>query len=63
MRGRRRLGAADRVDKHPSYEIVNGPSGLGLSESYFPESNAVISSLAGTEGYDELHVRAPARLL
>jgi hypothetical protein len=27
-------------DKHPAYEIVNGPSGLGLDELYAPEINS-----------------------
>jgi len=28
------------IDKHPSYEIVNGPSGTGLDDFYGPESDA-----------------------
>jgi hypothetical protein len=28
------------IDKHPSYEIVNGPSGQGLDDFYAPESDA-----------------------
>jgi hypothetical protein len=27
-------------DKHPAYEIVNGPSGMGLDELYAPEINS-----------------------
>lgn len=34
------------TDKHPAYEYVNGPSGLGLTEGYFPEINADV--VAGT---------------
>lgn len=42
------------ADKHPSYTWVNGPSGLGLSQSFFPEV-ASISGEAATEGFDDLH--------
>src|SRR3954465_12875392 len=28
------------IDKHPSYEIVNGPSGVGVDDFYAPESDA-----------------------
>lgn len=28
------------IDKHPSYEILNGPSGQGIDDFYGPESNA-----------------------
>jgi hypothetical protein len=38
----------------PAYQIVNGPSGLGLSESFFPEVNAAITQ-GQVEGYDDLH--------
>jgi Uncharacterized proteins of the AP superfamily len=35
-------------DKHPAYEIINGPSGLGLDELYAPEIN---STSLQTNGY------------
>ncbi|HEX7910887.1 MAG TPA: alkaline phosphatase family protein [Paraburkholderia sp.] len=35
-------------DKHPAYEILNGPSGLGLDELYAPEIN---STSLQTNGY------------
>ncbi|KAF8524864.1 type I phosphodiesterase/nucleotide pyrophosphatase precursor [Hysterangium stoloniferum] len=42
------------TDKHPAYQILNGPSGLGLTEGFFPEVNAAITQMQ-TEGYDDLH--------
>jgi hypothetical protein len=46
------------VDKHPSYDIMNGPSGKGLSVGYFPEIQAINNTVTATEAYDELHVQA-----
>lgn len=46
------------VDKHPSYDIMNGPSGKGLSVGYFPEIQAVPVTVNDTIAYDELHVQA-----
>ncbi|KIW59718.1 hypothetical protein PV05_04152 [Exophiala xenobiotica] len=46
------------VDKHPAYEIMNGPSGKGLSAGYFPEIQAVPNNVNATIAYDELHVQA-----
>src|SRR5262249_14829497 len=46
------------VDKHPAYEIMNGPSGKGLSAGYFPEINGVDNTVNATISYDELHVQA-----
>ena len=46
------------VDKHPAYEIMNGPSGKGLSVGYFPEIQAVANNVNATIAYDELHVQA-----
>lgn len=46
------------VDKHPSYEIMNGPSGQGLSVGYFPEIQSVDNTVNATIAYDELHVQA-----
>lgn len=36
------------IEKHPSYEIYNGPSGQGLSDFYAPESNAKVAISNGT---------------
>ena len=46
------------VDKHPAYEMFNGPSGKGLSVGYFPEIAAVNNTVDATITYDELHVQA-----
>jgi len=60
-------------DKHPAYDIVNGPSGTGVDDLYTPEINSNISSykptpnctgttwvdsLCAVEFYDNLKVQA-----
>jgi hypothetical protein len=47
-------------DKHPAYEILNGPSGHGIDDLYCPEINAggTTKTLAATEAYDQLKVQA-----
>jgi predicted AlkP superfamily pyrophosphatase or phosphodiesterase len=52
-------------DKHPSYELVNGPSGHGVDDLYTPEiaSNAPgggdwTSNVPDAEQYDDLKVQA-----
>jgi len=57
-------------DKHPAYEIVNGPSGKGVDDLFTPEINSYTpesanstlvvntSSLQGTENYDDTKVVA-----
>ena len=62
-------GFTKLTDKHPSYEIFNGPSGTGIyvssslvsaneKEGYFPEINAVATTVGPTEAYDDLHWQA-----
>ena len=34
------------TDKHPAYEILNGPSGLGIDDLFAPEINGVVSNVA-----------------
>lgn len=46
------------ADKHLSYEFVNGPSGVGLSEGYFPEVASVAGTLKAQEGWDDLHCKS-----
>ncbi len=41
-------------DKHPSYEWVKGPSGLGLDDFYSPEINSIPVALPGVAGCDPL---------
>jgi hypothetical protein len=48
-------------DKHPSYEILNGPSGKGLDDLFAPEINSAANftaSVALCEGYDDIKVAA-----
>ncbi|MGA9673425.1 MAG: alkaline phosphatase family protein [Terracidiphilus sp.] len=42
------------TDKHPSYEWVNGPSGVGVSDFYGPEINSIPVALPGIAGCDPL---------
>jgi hypothetical protein len=57
------------VDKHPAYEIMNGPSGYGIDDMFSPEINSVINltdpnapdwtkSNIDTQKYDTFHVLA-----
>jgi hypothetical protein len=45
-------------DKHPSYEILNGPSGAGLDDFYGPEFNAAKKDITKIMANDELKVKA-----
>jgi hypothetical protein len=51
-------------DKHPTYEILNGPSGHGLDEAFNPEVNSVgpnggpTDNVANATAYDDLKVAA-----
>lgn len=45
-------------DKHPAYEILNGPSGKGVEDLYTPEIASTDGTLTGTEAYDDLKVNA-----
>src|SRR5262249_42390901 len=45
-------------DKHPAYELVNGPSGQGVDDLYTPEIASTNGTPAGTEAYDSLKVQA-----
>ena len=53
-------------DKHPAYEILNGPSGHGIDDLYTPEINSIVPGQTGdyTTGfaserqYDDTHVQA-----
>lgn len=58
------------TDKHPAYDIVNGPSGKGVDDLFVPEiganyeglsphrTNGITSSLTRTEDYDAMKARA-----
>lgn len=45
-------------DKHPSYEILFGPSGTGVDDFYSPEFNAAKKDIAKIMANDELRVQA-----
>ncbi len=50
-------------DKHPAYEIVNGPSGNGTNDLFTPEINTTLNDpttirVAVTDAYDQLKVNA-----
>jgi len=45
-------------DKHPAYDIVNGPSGTGVIDLYTPEIAATDGTRLGTQAYDDLKVQA-----
>jgi hypothetical protein len=46
------------ADKHPSYDLLNGPSGTGLTDFYGPEFNAAKSDISKILINDELKVTA-----
>lgn len=58
------------TDKHPTYELVEGPSGHGVDDLFLPEIGAnyeglsnvatreITGSLARTEDYDDMKARA-----
>ncbi|WP_118185960.1 alkaline phosphatase family protein [Paraburkholderia phosphatilytica] len=58
------------IDKHPTYELVEGPSGHGVDDLFLPEIGAnyeglmdakpkdITGSLAKTEQYDDMKARA-----
>lgn len=47
-------------DKHPTYEILNGPSGTGVDDLFTPENdaNGAKKSIAKMQAYDETKVQA-----
>ena len=46
------------ADKHPSYEILSGPSGTGVDDFYGPEFNAAKADITKIMANDELKVVA-----
>jgi predicted lipoprotein with Yx(FWY)xxD motif len=45
-------------DKHPAYELLNGPSGNGVDDLYTPEIASVPTNTPAIEHYDALKVKA-----
>lgn len=46
------------IDKHPSYEMVSGPSGMGLDDAFMPEIGAAPRDVMGQEAYDDVKIEA-----
>jgi hypothetical protein len=48
------------ADKHPAYDLVNGPSGTGVDDLFTPEINAdgITDDVGKTEAYDDTKVAA-----
>jgi len=48
------------TDKHPTYELLNGPSGQGVDDLFTPENdaNGAKKNIAKMEAYDETKVQA-----
>lgn len=44
-------------DKHPAYDFLNGPSGIGVDDLFTPEVRS-FRGLKNTESYDDLKVEA-----
>jgi hypothetical protein len=47
------------TDKHPSYEWLNGPSGIGLDDFYGPEINSIPVALPQFPGCAPVHFADP----
>jgi hypothetical protein len=50
------------LDKHPTYEFLNGPSGLGLTQGFFPEIGSLASTLEAQQAWEDLHWSALANI-
>ncbi len=44
------------MDKHPSYEMVSGPSGKGVDDLYTPEIGSSTRDVKGQQAYDDIKV-------
>ncbi len=44
------------IDKHPSYEMVSGPSGMGVDDLYTPEIGSSTRDVKGQQAYDDIKV-------
>jgi hypothetical protein len=51
-------GTTAWADDHPSYDMVNGPSGKGVDDLFTPEIAATDGTVSKTEDYDTLKVQA-----
>ncbi len=46
------------MDKHPAYEVINGPSGTGVDDLYLPEIHGIEVTLPATMAYDDTKTEA-----
>jgi hypothetical protein len=46
------------IDKHPSYEMVSGPSGTGVDDLFTPEIGSAAKDVKAQEAYDDVKVQA-----
>jgi len=46
------------IDKHPSYEMVSGPSGMGVDDLFTPEIGSAARDVNSQEAYDDVKVQA-----
>jgi hypothetical protein len=46
------------IDKHPSYEMVNGPSGMGVDDLFMPEIASAARDVKGQETFDDVKIEA-----
>ncbi|MBZ5659455.1 MAG: alkaline phosphatase family protein [Acidobacteriia bacterium] len=46
------------IDKHPSYEMVNGPSGMGVDDLFTPEIASAARNVKAQEAYDDIKIDA-----
>jgi len=46
------------IDKHPSYEMVSGPSGIGVDDLFTPEIGSAGRDVKSQEAYDDVKVQA-----
>jgi hypothetical protein len=46
------------IDKHPSYEMVNGPSGMGVDDLFVPEIGSAARDVKGQEAFDDIKIDA-----
>jgi len=46
------------IDKHPSYEMVSGPSAVGVDDLFTPEIGSVAKDVKAQEAYDDVKVQA-----
>ncbi|MER5642803.1 alkaline phosphatase family protein [Kitasatospora sp. NPDC002227] len=44
------------ADKHPAYDLLNGPSGQGVEDAFDPEIASTDGTVAGTIAYDAVKV-------